>query len=185
MAFFFKGHYRMLHTLHRKLVHTVPGLLAIPAKILPFSLQEKVLSQVLNRVFAEGLEDEEFEFLEQKWLQVEVTDLGINWFITCDNNKLVIAEKAARTDVSFKGNLNELVLITARKEDPDTLFFQRRLKIEGDTELGLEVKNMLDSFDLDELPKAATRLLAYLATFIQQGLVEPEVKAQNKENVPA
>ncbi|QUM77752.1 SCP2 domain-containing protein [Moritella sp. 24] len=175
----------MLHTLHRKLVHTVPGLLAIPAKILPFSLQEKVLSQVLNRVFAEGLEDDEFEFLEQKWLQVEITDLGINWFITCQNNKLVIAEKADAADVSFKGNLNELVLITARKEDPDTLFFQRRLKIEGDTELGLEVKNMLDSFDLDELPKSATTLLSYLAEFIQQGLVEPETKMSTQEKANA
>jgi len=175
----------MLHTLHRKLVHTVPGLLAIPAKILPFSLQEKVLSQVLNRVFAEGLEDDEFEFLEQKWLQVEITDLGINWFITCQNNKLVIAEKADAVDVSFKGNLNELVLITARKEDPDTLFFQRRLKIEGDTELGLEVKNMLDSFDLDELPKSATTLLSYLAEFIQQGLVEPETKITTQEKATA
>ena len=43
-------------------------------------------------------------------------------------------------DVSFSGNANDLVLIAARKEDPDTLFFQRRLRIEGDTELGLYVK---------------------------------------------
>ncbi|WP_392340529.1 SCP2 domain-containing protein [Moritella marina] len=163
----------MLHYLHRKLVHTVPTLLAIPAKVLPFSLQEKVLSQVFNKVFAEALADDEFEFLEQKWLQVEITDLGINWFISCVDNKLVIAPFAATVDVSFKGNLNELVLITARKEDPDTLFFQRRLKIEGDTELGLEVKNMLDSFDLDELPTAVTTLLAYVAEFIQQGLADP------------
>lgn len=175
----------MLHALHRKLVHTVPGLLAIPAKVLPFSLQEKVLSQVLNSVFAEALADDEFEFLEQKWLQVEITDLGINWFISCTDNKLVIAPRAASTDVSFKGNLNELVLITARKEDPDTLFFQRRLKIEGDTELGLEVKNMLDSFDLDELPKAVTTLLSYVAEFIQQGLAEPELSSAVKGKATA
>lgn len=168
----------ILHKLHHKLVHTVPGLLAIPAKVLPFSVQEKILSRVLNRVFAEALADDEFEFLEGKWLQVAVLDLSINWFITCQDNKLVIAERADVTDVSFKGNLNELVLITARKEDPDTLFFQRRLKIEGDTELGLEVKNMLDSFDLDELPKAATALLMYLAEFIQQGLQEPVTTSQ-------
>ncbi|NQZ94529.1 MAG: SCP2 domain-containing protein [Moritella sp.] len=175
----------MLHTLHRKLVHTVPGLLAIPAKVLPFSLQEKVLSLVLNRVFAEALAEDEFEFLEQKWLQVEITDLGINWFISCLDNKLVIAPNAASVDVSFKGNINELVLITARKEDPDTLFFQRRLKIEGDTELGLEVKNMLDSFDLDELPKAVTTLLAYVAEFIQQGLAEPVLSSTVKGKATA
>ncbi|MFT5676774.1 MAG: putative lipid carrier protein YhbT [Paraglaciecola sp.] len=168
----------ILHKLHHKLVLTVPGLLAIPAKVLPFSVQEKILSRVLNRVFAEALADDEFEFLEGKWLHVAVLDLSINWFISCRDNKLVIAERADVTDVSFKGNLNELVLITARKEDPDTLFFQRRLKIEGDTELGLEVKNMLDSFDLDELPKAVTRLLMYLAEFIQQGLQEPVTTSQ-------
>lgn len=173
----------MFHTLHRKLVHTVPGLLAIPAKVIPFSLQEKVLSKVLNRVFLEALADDEFEFLEQKWLQVEITDLGINWFISCADNKLVIAPSADSVDVSFKGNLNELVLITARKEDPDTLFFQRRLKIEGDVELGLEVKNMLDSFDLDELPKAVTTLLAYVAEFIQQGLAEPVLSSTVKGKV--
>jgi predicted lipid carrier protein YhbT len=33
-------------------------------------------------------------------------------------------------------------MIAARKQDPDTLFFQRRLVIEGDTELGLYVKNL-------------------------------------------
>ena len=35
-----------------------------------------------------------------------------------------------------------------RQEDPDTLFFHRRLSIEGDTELGLLVKNLLDRIEL-------------------------------------
>ena len=39
-----------------------------------------------------------------------------------------------------------------RQEDPDTLFFNRRLKIEGDTELGLVVKNLLDSIDWSTVP---------------------------------
>ena len=34
-----------------------------------------------------------------------------------------------------------------REEDPDTLFFNRKLHIEGDTELGLITKNLLDSVD--------------------------------------
>ncbi|MEE8428093.1 MAG: SCP2 sterol-binding domain-containing protein, partial [Gammaproteobacteria bacterium] len=37
------------------------------------------------------------------------------------------------------------------REDSDTLFFQRRLRMEGDTELGLEIKNFLDSLDADAL----------------------------------
>jgi predicted lipid carrier protein YhbT len=37
--------------------------------------------------------------------------------------------------------------LVTREEDPDTLFFTRRLKLEGDTELGLLVKNTLDSLE--------------------------------------
>ncbi|MDD2341447.1 MAG: SCP2 sterol-binding domain-containing protein, partial [Tolumonas sp.] len=76
--------------------------------------------------------------------------------------------------VSFAAGLNDLILIAGRKEDPDSLFFQRRLRIEGDTELGLEVKNLMDSLDLDELPKIIRLALNDLALFVQQGIQAPE-----------
>jgi predicted lipid carrier protein YhbT len=44
----------------------------------------------------------------------------------------------------------------ARQQDPDTLFFHRKLAIEGDTELGLVVKNLLDRIDWGEALRAAT-----------------------------
>jgi len=46
------------------------------------------------------------------------------------------------------------MMLAARSVDADTLFFQRRLKIEGDTELGLSLKNFLDAQDLSGLPFA-------------------------------
>ena len=42
-----------------------------------------------------------------------------------------------------------MLLLATRREDPDTLFFNRRLNIEGDTETGLHVKNLLDSLEYD------------------------------------
>ena len=42
---------------------------------------------------------------------------------------------------------HDFALLAARKEDPDTLFFSRRLVMEGDTELGLLVKNTLDAIE--------------------------------------
>jgi predicted lipid carrier protein YhbT len=42
----------------------------------------------------------------------------------------------------------------AREEDPDTLFFGRRLLMEGDTDLGLLVKNTLDGVELPRLDPA-------------------------------
>ena len=54
--------------------------------------------------------------------------------------------------VTFSAKSAELLLVAAAKEDPDTLFFQRKLSIEGDTELGLEVKNLLLSIEFASLP---------------------------------
>jgi predicted lipid carrier protein YhbT len=48
----------------------------------------------------------------------------------------------------------DFLALLLREEDPDTLFFSRRLLMEGDTELGLLVKNTLDGIDLPRLDPA-------------------------------
>ena len=40
-------------------------------------------------------------------------------------------------------------MLATRAEDPDTLFFNRRLSIEGDTETALTIKNLLDALEFD------------------------------------
>ena len=54
-------------------------------------------------------------------------------------------------DLSITGTLHAFLRLAARYEDTDTLFFQRRLLMEGSTELGLEVKNFLDGLDVESL----------------------------------
>ncbi|GLQ71560.1 ubiquinone anaerobic biosynthesis accessory factor UbiT [Vibrio penaeicida] len=160
----------MFELLRTKLVLNAASILRSPAQFLPHSLQNKAMLEGLQHVFKEALEDGDFDFLEGKWLKVEVSDVQLEWYISYRNDALVVKRGAEQHDVSFSGKLNDLVLIAGRKEDPDTLFFQRRLKIEGDTELGLEVKNIMDSVDLDALPKALNTLLNQLADFVQKGL---------------
>ncbi|AYA41294.1 SCP2 sterol-binding domain-containing protein [Xenorhabdus nematophila] len=53
-----------------------------------------------------------------------------------------------------------------------TLFFQRRLRIEGNTELGLHVKNLLDSTELESMPSILRFGLLRLAEFIKAGQKE-------------
>jgi O2-independent ubiquinone biosynthesis accessory factor UbiT len=50
-------------------------------------------------------------------------------------------------DVTVRASLRDYAALALRSEDPDTLFFTRRLVIEGDTELGLALKNALDALD--------------------------------------
>jgi predicted lipid carrier protein YhbT len=168
----------VINKIRTQLVQNAASILRSPVHLLPQSVQKKALLEGLKTVFKEALEDGDFEFLEDKWLKVEVKDMQLSWLISYQDEKLVVANQDVQEDVSFSGNLNDLVLIAGRKEDPDTLFFQRRLSIEGDTELGLEVKNLMDSVDLESLPNALQTLLNQLADFVQKGLQET---SSNKE----
>lgn len=164
----------MINKIRSQLVQNAASILRSPVHLLPQSVQKKALLEALKMVFQEALEDGDFEFLEDKWLKVEVKDLELSWLLSYQNEQLVVADHPVKEDVSFSGHLNDLVLIAGRKEDPDTLFFQRRLTIEGDTELGLEVKNLMDSVDLELLPKPLQTLLNQLADFVQKGLQSPQ-----------
>ncbi|AVF36020.1 ubiquinone anaerobic biosynthesis accessory factor UbiT [Rahnella sikkimica] len=161
----------MLQKLRARLVRQGPSLLSVPLKFTPFALQRQVLQQVLSGQLRQALADGELDFLEGRWLKIDVSDLSLSWLMSVDQGKLIVAEKG-EADVSFSGSANDLILIAARKEDPDTLFFQRRLRIEGDTELGLYVKNLMDSIDLDTMPLLLKKGLLHLADFVEAGLQE-------------
>ena len=160
----------MLDKIHSTLVQNAPAFLRFPVKRLPGSLQERMMLETLKKVFHEALEESDFTFLEHRWLEVHVQDIGFKSYISFKEGSLQVASDVSNPDVCFTGNLNDLILIAARKEDPDTLFFQRRLLIEGDTELGLEVKNLIDSVDFNVLPTPLRKALFLLAEFVEKGM---------------
>ena len=92
--------------------------------------------------------------LEGRTLLVEVLDTGGQANFTYRNGLFRPLFSAPQTpDLSFRANLSAFMQMLARQEDPDTLFFNRELSIEGDTELGLVVKNMLDAVEWPQMPK--------------------------------
>ncbi|WP_392551609.1 SCP2 domain-containing protein [Orbus wheelerorum] len=158
----------MLHKVHSLLVEKTPDVLSKPLQMVPFSLKQKIIEQLLQAQFERSLADGDLDFLDNRWLKIEVRDLQLVWFISNVNNKLIVS-RSEIADVSFSGNTNDLVLIATRRQDPDTLFFQRKLIVEGDTELGLCVKNLMDSIDLESMPKFVRLGLENLANFIEAG----------------
>nr|WP_218167031.1 SCP2 domain-containing protein [Cedecea sp. P7760] len=166
---FFKGAKPVFDKLRSRLVQAGPSLLRVPVRLTPFAVKRQVLEQVLGWQFRQALQDGELDFLAGRWLSIEVRDLGLKWFTSVEDNKLLVCDDAP-ADVSFSAEANDLLLIAARKQDPDTLFFQRRLVIEGDTELGLYVKNLMDAIELDAMPKPLRILLLQLADFVEAGL---------------
>ena len=166
----------MLDKLRSRIVHLGPSLLSVPVNLSPFALKRQVLEQVLSWQFRQALDDGELEFLEGRWLSIHVRDIDLQWFTSVVNGKLVVSQNA-QADVSFSADASDLLMIAARKQDPDTLFFQRRLVIEGDTELGLYVKNLMDAIELEQMPKALRMMLLQLADFVEAGMkTAPETK---------
>ncbi len=127
-------------------------IIKLASRTAPFALQKVIAERILPQAFSEALEDGDMDFLNQHFIELNIHDLQYRLTLTLGNQKLCIVKPTAQPDVRIGGNLNEFIRLAARKEDPDTLFFQRRLTIEGDTEMGLEVKNLIDSIDMASLP---------------------------------
>lgn len=128
-----------------------PHLLSLPLAIIPDRVYSTAIVTVLNRVFASTLRDGDLDYLQGRTVCIHVRDMQLKFCITLRQGRLVPGMEWDMPDLSISGNLHAFLLLAARREDTDTLFFQRRLCMEGDTELGLEVKNMLDGIDVDSL----------------------------------
>jgi predicted lipid carrier protein YhbT len=124
-----------------------------------------LITQMLNLVLAEQVNSGELAFLNDKSVGICVDDIDLQFQVGI-NNKLLV-QPMSNPNVIFSANVPELLLVVAGKEDPDTLFFQRKLRIEGDTELGLEVKNILLSIELDSLRAPVNIAVNKLAQLLQ------------------
>lgn len=120
-----------------------------------------VFTTLLNRLAPRLWPDEDFSWMENRVVGLAVTDFAPVLRITRRRGRFSAAD--GQSDVEFRASLADYVQMMARREDPDTLFFQRRLSITGDTELGLALKNLLDATDWSQLPAGLAWLVEKLA----------------------
>jgi len=102
----------------------------------------------LNLALAKQLNTDVTEMLVGKKLRLCVLDARWTFDFEWRNSRFVACQNAAASDLTISASAHDFVKLARRQEDPDTLFFNRRLTMEGDTELGLLVKNTIDAIDL-------------------------------------
>lgn len=134
---------------------SVLHLTGLPLQPLGGILLPAAINQALARHADEGLLD----FLAGRVVGIAVSDLDLAWHFTFDAHRRRIRTTRAAAHATIHGDARALLLLTAQRVDPDTLFFQRRLLLEGDTELGLHLKNLLDTLEPDDLPLPLARFL--------------------------
>lgn len=137
-----------------------------PGRVIPFQFQKIALEQALALVFREQLRAGLLEFLNGRWLAIAIEDAGIEWLVSCNSRGFEV-RRGGKADTTFRGNLQEFVLLASRRQDPDTLFFQRRLSVTGDTALGLSCKNLMDAVEWDRWPRLANLALQAAADMVE------------------
>ncbi|MDR2031035.1 MAG: SCP2 sterol-binding domain-containing protein [Azoarcus sp.] len=81
-------------------------------------------------------------------LRVCIMDAGLELdFMLGANGRFHPCRAGAPAELTISAALRDFIALALREEDADTLFFSRRLRMEGDTGLGVLVKNTLDAVD--------------------------------------
>lgn len=131
----------------RRVIRALPGVALRPLGFLPRQLSNHGMVALCNQVFSAPLATGELAFLDRQILQISVEDAGIDLILSNAGSQLRAVSRARSPDVRIRGTAYDLLLLVSKREDADSLFFQRRLRLEGDTELGLHLKNFLDAWE--------------------------------------
>jgi len=142
-----------------------PARWAVVLRACPPALQRRLLERAMARALAVPLATGALAFLQHRRLGIDVTDLDLHWVVTLDRGRLRAIGQPA--EASVRGSATDLLLLAGRLEDADTLFFQRRLVLTGDTELGLTARNLLDRLPWEDVPLALRILVNRGARFAQ------------------
>jgi predicted lipid carrier protein YhbT len=110
-----------------------------PARALALALNAGICLGFVSRASLEPLLGKSFT--------LEAIDLGVRVRIEYGPAGFRARFRSGPTDLTVRASAADYVRLALRREDPDSLFFTRRLVMTGDTDAGLVVKNLLDAID--------------------------------------
>lgn len=148
-------------------VPLIPKIIKPINKYLPDSIINITAERLLNQFFKKEINDGDLDFICQKIIEIKIKDIDLSLFLTLKDNRLSSVKQPSKADVQLSAEGDSLLLLIYGKVDPDTLFFNRKLMVKGNTELGLHLKNFLDTIEVDQkLPHALYVLGDRFADFI-------------------
>lgn len=107
-----------------------------------------LLVTAINLALTPHLPPDVAVLLKDRRLSIRVRDARLAFDFVWTGWRFAPSAPQPNPDLAISAHLQDFMLLAQRRQDPDTLFFNRRLLMEGDTELGLVVKNALDAMEL-------------------------------------
>ena len=120
-----------------RIARVVRGWPSAPPSVLAAAL--------INRELWPRLQPEVRAGLSGRVIALEVSDLGLRFRLLAHEHGFVAAGERAAAALRIAARAAGWWRLARGLEDPDRLFFDRTLVMEGDTELGLLLKNGLDA----------------------------------------
>jgi len=110
-----------------------------------------VLTTLLNLALGRWLPREPLQPLLGKRFLIRVADAGVTLRFAYNERGFHPSFDPAAADLTISAKARDFLALLTHEEDADSLFFSRRLRTEGDTDLGLLVKNTLDAVELPDI----------------------------------
>lgn len=130
---------------------TFPAPLAKLFSVLPQYPHALLFTGFLNAMLSAHIRPQDLPALHGKQICIRMRDAGVEFHFSVTPTAFVARRRMSRPDLTISADARDFLLLGLRQEDADTLFFNRRLTLEGDTELGLFVKNTLDALEIPVL----------------------------------
>lgn len=112
---------------------------------LPIAPPSFLLAQVLDRVLLPRLPADARELLGRRCVELRVTDFGLRVRLQLTPAGFAPAADRGEPALRISATGASYLRLLRGEDDPDRMFFERQLVMEGDTELGLVLKNTLDA----------------------------------------
>ena len=130
---------------------TMSGLPFVPPLVrrlllrLPVYPPSLLVAQALNHMWWPLVDGQTRQALRGRVVEVLVDDVGVTCRLIADESGLRPASPNQPAALRLRANAPVYWRLLQGLDDPDTLFFDRLMVMEGDTEFGLLLKNTLDA----------------------------------------
>ena len=114
-------------------------------------------ASVLNVALLRDLPEDVYLQLIGRRVEIFVSDWDMRFRFCVMPERFLPLGQSTLIDLSITASARDFALLASGQEDADTLYFDRRVVVEGDTELALLIKNTLDAL-------SATRLRTVIRT---------------------
>jgi len=152
-------------------------------RVMPSSATARLVAHTVNQLLRGQPLQQQLGDLAGKRIALCVDDIPLTHTFEIRAGALRYSTQTAH--VTIRGSLQDFVALARHQEDPDTLFFQRRLAVEGETETGLHLKNLLDGWDFDLPAHLYAVLPRPIASFTLHGLSRLRPANSHRSNRPA